>query len=449
VIAAGLCVFAFLACLWAGRRSLGLGVCVLLVFGYFYGIVRANLLTAYSHFIFDAGLIGFYLSQRWTVKRLVEDPRTRALGWWTLALIAWPMLMVFMPFQPLLVSLVGLRGNALFLPLLVLGSWLYGKDVYRISIGLALLNLVALAFAGAEYFRGVAEFYPYSPVTGIVYSSSDVAGGFYRIPAIFATAHAYGGTMVASLPYLIGAWEYPRSKWARLLVILGIVAALLGVLMSATRLNFVTGAAIILSTLLSGKMKATRWILLLLVVAGMGWAAISNERLQRFKSLSDTDFITDRLAGSVNRNFFEILMDYPMGNGLGGGGTSIPYFLEGQVRNPVGMENEYARILSEQGIIGLLAWLSFIVWYIGRAKIAFARGEWTSGRRVVWCLSVFGLSTAWIGTGFLTAIPGTAILLLGMGWTAVPMREEAAEPRLAPAGRRVIDLRRTRHVEAL
>ena len=137
----------------------------------------------------------------------------------------------------------------------------------------------------------------------------------------------------------------------------------------------------------------------------------------------------ERISGSVNRSFFEILVEYPMGNGLGGGGTSMPYFLEGQVRNPIGLENEYARILSEQGVIGLLLWVSFVIWFLSRFKKVFARGPWATCRRLVWCLSVIGLGTGAIGIGMLTAVPTTAILLLGIGWTATDMREEARDTR--------------------
>src|SRR5271170_7387337 len=148
--------------------------------------------------------------------------------------------------QPLLVSLVGLRGSVFFLPMLMLGGRLTEKDLRELSVGLALLNLMTLGFAGAEYTLGVPEFYPLSPVTDIIYNSVDVAGGFHRIPATFTNAHAYGGMMVASIPFLIGDWESAVNRKRRILPVLGIVAALLGILASSTRLNFVTGSAMIL-----------------------------------------------------------------------------------------------------------------------------------------------------------------------------------------------------------
>jgi hypothetical protein len=425
MIAICMCVLAFLACLLAGRRSLGLGLILLFTFGYFYGIVRANLLTTFSHFIFDAGVIGLYCSQSWLSSGSVERNRLALITGWMVVLIGWPMLLVLLPFQTLLVSLVGLRGNTFFIPLLVLGARLRTKDLLLLSYGLAALNLGAVGFGALEYFTTVTRFYPVSPVTALIYGSNDVAGGFMRIPAIFANAHTYGGAMACSIPYLLGTWSQPQKKILRMLAAAGIGAAFIGILLSATRTHFVVGVVIIAVMLFTTRMKTSAWVGLVLLVGLVGWMAATNPRFQRYKSLSDTDYVNDRIAGSLNRSFFEILTEYPLGNGLGGGGTSIPYFLEGQVKNPIGLEDEYARILCEQGIIGLLLWICFLGWFFFRLPVAFAKGRWSNSRRGAWCYAAICMLTAFAGVGLLTAIPQSALLLLGVGWTTTPMAKEA------------------------
>ncbi len=418
MIAIALCAAAFLACYWAGRRSLGQGLVVLLAFGYFYGILRANLLTTFAHFIFDAGLLGLYLSF-WNKSGSSRKSSTAARVW-TLLLVLWPVMLVALPFQPLLVSLVGLRGNVFFIPLVWLASQLKRKDLMELAVGLALLDLVAFGFAVAEYFLGVPRFFPLSPVTQIMYASGDVAGGYLRIPSTFTSAHAFGGTMVGTLPFLIGLWMEAEKRILRILGVIGIPVVLMGMLMSATRSNFIIACGMVGFVLFKTKMKAPQRVFFVLIIGIVGYAALSNARFQRFKSLDDADTITERIAGSVNRGFFEILTEYPMGNGLGGGGTSVPYFLEGQVRNPIGMENEYARILSEQGIIGLLLWLSFLGWFFYQGRFAFSNGYWATSRRLTWCLTAIGFGTAWIGTGLLTSIPGTVLIMIGAGWPTSP-----------------------------
>jgi hypothetical protein len=438
VTALGLCIAALLLTFWAGRRSLGAGLVSLAVFGYSYGILRANLITTYSHFIFDASLAGLYLSQKWFSGTSSELKRQEPIRLWLLVMIGWCLVLMLLPFQPFLVSLVGLRGNVFFVPMLLLGARLVDRDLRYLVGGLATLNLIALLFAWGEYFLGVPRFFPHSAVTEIMYSSADVAGGYLRIPSVFTSAHAYGGAMVVSLPYLIGGWDRVEDKRFKLLALGGIVAALLGVLMSATRQNFVVGSVMVLVAVLTRKGKSFKNVAVLaLLFVLVGWVAATNERLQRFKTLQDAGGVAERIAGSVNRGFFEILEEYPMGNGLGGGGSSMPYFLQGAVKNPIGMENEYARILSEQGIIGLLIWLGFVGYILSRAPKALADGPWATTRRMAWSFAAFSLATAWIGTGFLTSIPETAIQLLGMGWTAAWRNSEtsvrvAAVRRYAP-----------------
>jgi hypothetical protein len=426
MIALGLCILAFVLTFWAGRYSLGKGLVVVLVFGYFYGILRANLQTTPSHFIFDACVLGFYLSQITSAKDKKTSPNSAALHLWTTILILWPMIVLFVPFQPYLVALVGFRSATIFLPMLFLGARLREKDLVEICWGMVALNLIVGGFAIAEYVLGVPRFFPPSPVTRIIYLSTDVAGGFFRIPATFVHAHAYGGMMGATLPFLLGFWSRLRNRYLRWLVVLGIMAALLGVLVSAARLCFLMAAISLMAYLFTTRMSIGRRATFVLMLMGLASFTLGQERLQRFMSLSDTDYVTDRIAGSVNRGFWEILLEHPMGNGLGGGGTSMPYFLEGEVRNPIGQENEYSMILAEQGVIGLLLWIGFILWFFARAPVAFAKGPWDSARRIAWCGAAAGLGTAWIGIGMLNSIPGTVVLLLVMGWTTT---SQVVEPR--------------------
>lgn len=426
MIALALCLLAFVSAYRAGKRSAGLGLVVLFTWGYFFGIIRANMPTTFTYFIFDAAVVGFYVSQKGL---LFGDKRSAVLRAWVWLLMGWPILLILMPFQPFMVSLVGLRGAILFLPMMLAGSRLRGNDLRQLTLGFAALNLAALAFAGAEYFLGVPRFFPENPATFLIYISKDVEGGFFRIPAIFANAHLYGGTMAASVPYLIAGWEYAETQRTRVFTLLGISAALLGVLLSATRLNFVICAALILMTVLNRRMAPRKRVMVGVLILIMVGVATRNVRFQRFKSLSDTDYVQDRIGGSVNRGFFEILVEYPLGNGLGGGGTSIPYFLASQVRNPIGLENEYALILCEQGIIGLGLWLGFIFWFVSRVRSVFGKSPWTTGRRLIWCVCVFGLGSGAIGQGLLTAVPQTALLLLGIGFVATPMAAEAVEKR--------------------
>src|SRR4029453_16965434 len=115
-------------------------------------------------------------------------------------------------------------------------------------------------------------------------------------------------------------------------------------------------------SMFTGKIKMGyrfRWVLLLLVVA---YGVSGEERLQRFRSLQDAGFVVQGIGDRVNSSFIDLVRTYPLGNGLGGGGTSVPYFLQDRIRNVVMMENEYARILLEPGPPGLVMWGGFLLW---------------------------------------------------------------------------------------
>ena len=73
--------------------------------------------ASFFHFIFDAGVGGLYLGL-FGARRLTLQQRRRMdyIRPWVLLLIAWPVLLFFVPQQTPLVQLVGLRKAVWFLP---------------------------------------------------------------------------------------------------------------------------------------------------------------------------------------------------------------------------------------------------------------------------------------------------------------------------------------------
>ena len=118
---------------------------------------------------------------------------------------------------------------------------------------------------------------------------------------------------------------------------------------------FLLLVVITFSITFSGRLKLIPFLGWIVMLAGIGWVVSSEERLQRFMTLKDTDSVSDRIGISVNKGFLERAIEYPLGNGLGGGGTSLPYFLQDKVVRPVAIESEYGRIMLEQGIPGFLS----------------------------------------------------------------------------------------------
>ena len=415
-----LCLAGFTLCYLAGRRSLVNGLVAVLAVGYLFGITKANLADTTSNFIFDAGVVGLYAAQLFRPLDAAQKTRVEALRSWMEVLILWAGLIFFFPAQDLMIRLVGLRPSIFFLPFLLLGARLTPEDRYKLALCLAGLNLVALGFAAAEFIVGVPAFFPRNQMTKIIYQSKDVLGAdsLYRIPSCFANAHAYGGTMVVTVPFIAGALlQKHKYPWQIHLLIAGLATALLGVLLSATRVNFVAISILILILTFSIKSRigyAFGWVIILAVI---GLFASGEARVQRVADLQNTEFVKERVVGSVNMGFFELAAQYPFGNGLGGGGTSIPYFLQGRIRNPVVMENEYARIMLEQGIFGLCLWIAFIVWLISRYK-GSRFDSWRQGRQLAWCACLLSFGVGLLGIGLFASVPQTCLLLMTAGWVA-------------------------------
>src|SRR5947199_423311 len=180
----------------AARRSLVMGLGAVLAFGYIYGITRANLPDPYSHFLFDAAVLGFYTAQLFRRMALAEEYRIKSIKPWMELLVAWPILMFMIPNQDFFVRLLGLRANILLLPFMIVGARLSDKEKYDLAMLLAILNLGVFVIAIAEFFVGVESFFPRNGLTDLVYLSKDVAGySAYLISFTFISSYAYVGSI--------------------------------------------------------------------------------------------------------------------------------------------------------------------------------------------------------------------------------------------------------------
>jgi hypothetical protein len=440
-----ICVILFIACYVAGRRAIWIGFMVTMAAGYFYGILRANLETPFAHFIFDFAAVGFYLSLLTRKDTPIQRFKMRRLMPWVLALAGWPLLVMLMPLQPFLIQLVGLRGQIFFVPFILVGAMLDANEMRKIAIGIAILSMSVLVFALAEVQFGVVRFYPMNAVDQIIYNSTDAVVGSnstYRIPATFVQAAAYGGVMALSLPLLLGAMVQERRRgWRRNLLLIGLGVSAVGVFLSASRSQAVLLFVLGIAATFSGRVRNFPWFGWVALLAVVGTLVAVSPRMQRFITLDNTTYLKKRVAGSMNSGFFELAWEYPLGNGLGGGGTNIPYFLLPELRNPVVLENEYARIMLEQGLPGLALWLAFIFWVLTR-PLPLVTDPWYLGKWLARVALAFCFLSAPTGLGLLIAIPFTAFIMLFAGWIATPnvttagtrvVRRRASAPPADPA----------------
>jgi len=425
-----LCILGFTGVAWSIRRNVADGLGLLLVIGSLYGIARCRIFDGYSHFLFDAATLGAYAG---TLPRLAASttPSIVGLKKWVYALASLLLLLILVSplidAQPVSVQLLGLRPAIFFLPFLLIGAALKASDARRLAwwcLGVALGTAVV---ALAEYTYGVEPFFPINEASRIIYLSRDIGEErAIRIPSTFSSAHAYGGTMVALVPLLILLLDSGRRR-STVLAISGLAAACLGVFACAARLPFLGLLAVLGAVLFRGARRPGIRIGGLVVLAVLALVVSRNERLQRFETLSDSEYVSNRVRGSLNESFLEILSENPIGRGLGSAvGTSIPYFLLDEAKPQVGMENEFARIGVEQGILGFLLWLVFGVTILARkpGRLQKFGGIADVG---MWVFCIYSWASGFIGTGFLASVPGTMMLMLFMGAIASTKAVETAE----------------------
>jgi hypothetical protein len=403
--------------------------------GYFSGVIRANYQSIETTFLFDTAIVALYASVF-----LGHTPKFRKVfsglsGQFVLILILWPLFLACVPINHYLVQLVALRGNVWLLPLIIIATRLKLADVFVLTRGFAVLNIIAMGVGVYLYFNGVESLYPRNDVTRVIYNSQDVVGGLFRIPSVFLSAHAYGGTMVLTIPFLLGGMVYQkRHLLERGLFAMGLVGAVAGILFCAARQPLWMLGMILVATWIQTGMSL-KFGLIMALFAGSGLYAMSgNERFQRGMTLhvgdGDKSFTYNRIYGSVNEQLFETIFELPLGAGMGTSvGTSIPYFLSEYQPEPVGAENEYSRIAVDQGWVGLGCWLFFLVW------CHFPRPTSTNSSqsfllRMLHSTTGLYWATAFIGTGTLTSIPSAAIMLISVGFLINQREVEQRKERM-------------------
>ena len=417
------CITAFVTCTLFGSRSTGLGLGAVMMFGYIYGIMRANFLDGYSHFAFDCGLIGFYLAQFSKSVSVESQNRSYTAKNWLTFLIGWPLLLYIAPVNHYLVQLVALRHIIFFLPVLLLATRIRTTELNKLAYWLGILNIGAFVMAVIQYIIGIEPFFPRSQVTEIMFRSHDVTtseGQFFRIPATFTSAHAFGGTMLMTLPLFLNMMsDRSRSANTRLFAVIVSILTILSIFIAGPRLPvaMMFGFAIMLLILPGLKSSTKSSLAIGLVIIGLvcAYYVASDARMQRFMTLKDTEMVERRAAGSLHFSLIECFWTYPIGVGLGGVfGSSMPYFLKDLAPDQIGAENEYLRIAAEQGVIGFLIWITLIGRLVLRRPKPLTK-NWTVGTHAMRAMIIVTWGTAFLGVGLLQSIPSTVLLLLQMG----------------------------------
>ncbi len=442
-------IVAFLATFLMSQRSLAGGILSVITVGYFSGIIRANFQSIATTFFFDAAVAGLYISVGFGHTRTLKRAIMGSGGQFCMLLVIWPAFLTLVPVNHFLVQLVALRGTVWLLPLFILATKLKLEDLKQFARVLAVLNTITFFVGTYIYINGVESLYPKNEVTRIIYQSKDVRNSAtednnHRVPSTFLSAHAYGGTMVLTLPLLLGRlFQRKPNIFERGLLIAGVLSALVGLLYCGARQPLWVFCMLVILTWIQSGMSAKAGIYVFLLAGTIMYFSMGNERFQRGFSVVSTDgdkmFVGNRLKNSINEELYNEFFLYPLGSGMGSSfGTSLPYFLSHLAPEIKGQENEYSRILIDQGWIGLGLWLAFLYWvHFPRPRsnnpdISLLLCMTHSTTALIW-------ATAFIGAGILSSIPGTALLLVNMGVLVGHRENEARRIKMSKVRRILIN----------
>jgi hypothetical protein len=438
-----LSVLGFFAVRWFARRGMGHAFGATLTVGCVYGILRAQLNDSASYMVFDAALLGLYLvGYRSFRGRVVRH--ARALTGWVVALCALPILLILLsPFfdgQPLVIQLLGLRPAMFFVPVLLVGAYFSEREWLDLSRWTAWLALATAVFATAELILGVERFFPMNHASTLIYAAHDIGpGSGLRIPSTFLSAHAYSGTMVGMIPILLRRLE-PGPPTSRVLTWAGLLAASYGALVSGARLPMLIFGAIFLLVVVRSARRPGLLVGLISLAGVLALLVTRTEQFKRIETLRDPDAVAERVSSGVNVSVFEAMGEAPLGYGLGMAfGTSIPYFLADVAKPQIGMENEYARIAVEEGVLGVVLWVCFIGWSLSKFPSAANRTQDVVGV-AMWVFCAASWLSGLIGVGLLASVPGTVLILSQMGALVarVPREVSASSREHAPVNSAVL-----------
>jgi O-antigen ligase len=228
-------------------------------------------------------------------------------------------------------------------------------------------------------------------VWGYAHGSFDnmaIRNGFERATGLSESngnPNTIGLTMVSGLPLvllILGS----EKKWQK---VVGLIVALLAVsalILSGSRTSFVNFVLISLALLLNR--KNIKFIPVLMVLGVVLWGIIPQQDKERYADIfavasgkqEDESYIAHRQAREAG---YAMIKDYPI-TGVGAGqfpiaaGTKYWPTQEKLWENP---HNLYVQIPAELGIIGVVAWVSFMVTFVKtgtKLKRLFAQPEYAS-----------------------------------------------------------------------
>jgi O-antigen ligase/polysaccharide polymerase Wzy-like membrane protein len=361
-------------CAITNRARLALAV-VLLYLGLLDGVVRLGSGGQGATLVRDVFLYAVAIG---VALRARGPLRLPALGGWVLAWILVVLVQLANPGnESTLHAVASLRQHLEFIPLFFLGwalirSYTSLHAFFAVLLAVAAINGIVAAYQSTMSPDQLASWGPgYSDlVSGSAPTLYKGANGKPHVrPPGLGSDEGFSGILGAcSLPGGIALlMAYKRRRWLSMVIVLGIICAAIGVLVSASRSSLITALVALLAMLglmaVGGQAKRALLALCLVVaLAGTAVLAIGDYNsgtFYRYTSIAPgqaaSTIYTSRSA--TWSKAFQYMAQIPFGAGLGSVGPAATK--AGGVATTYDAESQFTFLIVELGIPGLVLFLAF------------------------------------------------------------------------------------------
>jgi teichuronic acid biosynthesis protein TuaE len=323
------------------------------------------------------------------------------------------------------------------------------RDLFNLFIGLSLVGLAPLFLNSQKRLNRAAWIWlatlgvflamgAYEHVTTMHLPVSRFSHGLqphlaYRPTGVFVNENNYAVFISLSIPFLLAAFRHFNKTWTRIVLGLGLFAALYLLFVTGSRINFLVlmASVLVFSFFLTSRGKRLKVFALLMVLIVGTWFlfGVTQPSIRGYVARQLGKIIVPgnyfeggqsiALRVKMARNSLHFLLR-TFGFGVGAGNFEA-WIVRGAPFDTLDIENPHnwwLELASEYGLLiflGYLAFFAFLLWSTWRSwKETRGRDKWLP-EALSLCLAIFPL-VAISPNSFLDYLPHWLILSLAFAW---------------------------------
>ncbi len=425
-------VFGFIKLIWSllkDRLLANLLFLAAMVIGFLHGWLKMTYRTTWMTFAYDVPMLLALVVVLFQLKRqdrLFPDCQVSTS---LKILIGFSVLFVVIPTEvPWLAGIAALRGWC-FAPLMMVLGYHLVRSVRQMEIFLWMVLLLGSGtaiygafFQSMEEIRAMMELDPELEfrLRNTFYATKSGASEFRRF-STYVTAAVFGSVMAICTTISVSWLMMPGAGWiqrAALMASAGLCGYALLLTGSRTSLVLTVSGVLLSGVFRKGGLKLMIFPLMMLTLLMVGLLVSGSNKVERFGSLLNPSEVWGRI-NIVLQPTFAMLVEYPLGGGLGRSGHGIPAVLFSFIK-PYGVrttDGDIGRIVIDMGVCGLVVYM--VMLYSGlsdsiRWMLKLRESNLASIASPIGALFILGLTQVITGSPYL-GIPAGMLLWILFG----------------------------------